>query len=464
MRDIALTLVIVGMLPFVPLSPYLGVLIFNWLSLMQPHRLAYGFAVEAPFAMVVGVLTLLGWMASRETKRFPMGVLGTLILVWAFWITITTATAVSPEIALVKWANTIKTLLIACLVMMLANNRERILAMVWVIAVSVGFYGVKGGIWWILHAGAWPVLGPEATQMADGNQLALALCMTLPLIFYLYHLVHSRFLRLGVLGVGFLNVVAIFGTYSRGGLLALCAAGAFLLWKSRHRLVFALVAAILFVTAAPLVPQKWIDRMTTIQTYDEDASAGLRFQWWKMSERIARDMPITGGGFSVFMVPEVYPKYNREADKPRDVHSIYFEVLGEHGYPGLLIFIALLGTAFLTASKTIFVARKHPELRWATDLARMFQVALIGYATAGAFLTLATSHEYWQIVALIGALDAYVRQAVRAKKAGQPIETEPLEGGGRWAWLKPPPSSKTRWRRPAPHPKPATAPARLATR
>jgi probable O-glycosylation ligase (exosortase A-associated) len=455
MRDIALTLMIVGTLPFVAVSPYLGVLVFNWLSLMQPHRLAYGFAVEAPFAMVVGVLTLLGWMASRETKRYPMSPLGVLIIVWAFWIMITTATAVSPEIALVKCANTLKTLLIACLVMMLANNRERIIAMVWVIAVSVGFYGFKGGIWWIRHAGAWPVLGPEATQMADGNQLALALCMTLPLIFYLYHVVKHRILRLGVLGVGFLNVVAIFGTYSRGGLLALCAAGAFLLWKSRHRFVFAIVGAIILVTAAPLVPQKWIDRMTTIQSYDEDASAGLRFQWWKMSERIARDMPVTGGGFSVFMVPSVYPKYNPEADHPRDVHSIYFEVLGEHGYPGLLIFIALLGTAFLTASKTIFVARKHPELRWAADLARMLQVSLIGYATAGAFLTLATSHEYYQIVALIGALEVYVRQAVKAKKAGQPIEPETA---GRWDWLRPPSSAKTRWRRPTPA-RPATQPA-----
>ena len=466
MRDVVLTLMILSTFPFIPMSPYVGVLVFNWLSLMQPHRLAYGFAVEAPFAMIVAVLTLFGWMITRENKRYQLTPLGMLVVIFALWITITTATAVSPEIALVKWANTIKTLMIACLVMMLANNRERILAMVWVIAVSVGFYGVKGGIWWILHAGAWPVLGPEATQMADGNQLALALCMTLPLVFYLYHLVKSRFLRLGVLGVGFLNLVAIFGTYSRGGLVALCAVGVFLLWKSRHRFMFALVGAIIFISAAPFVPQKWIDRMTTIQTYDEDASAGLRFQWWKMAERIARDKPIAGGGFSVFMVPEVYPKYNPEADHPRDVHSIYFEVLGEHGYVGLLLFIAPLGTAFLTASKTIFTARRHPELRWAADLARMFQVALIGYATAGAFLTLATSHEYWQIVGLIGALEAYVRQAVKAKKAGQPIEPE---WAGRWDWLRPPPTNKGRWRRLAPRPpqaRPAPQPnaARVATR
>jgi hypothetical protein len=147
-------------------------------------------------------------------------------------------------------------------------------------------------------------------------------------------------------------------------------------------------------------------------------------------------MPVTGGGFSVFFAPEVYPRYNPEADHPRDVHSIYFEVLGEHGYVGLAVFVALLGAAFLTASKTIFMARRHAELRWAADLARMLQVSLIGYAIAGAFLTLATSHEYYQVLGLIGALEVYVRHAVKAKKAGQPIEPE--TPGGRWDWLKPP--------------------------
>jgi putative inorganic carbon (HCO3(-)) transporter len=460
MRDVALTLMVISTLPFVTIWPYVGVLAFNWLSLMSPNRLAYGFAVEAPFAMIVGVVTLLAWLISRENKRFPLTALSVLILLWALWITVTTATAINPELALVKWANTTKTLLIACMVLMLANNRERIIAMVWVCAVSVGFYGGKGGVWWILHKGEWPVVGPDATQMADGNQLALALCMTLPLIFYLYQVSTHRFVRLGCLGVGFLTLIAVFGTYSRGGLIALAAVGAFLLWKSRHRFVFALVGAIIFFTAAPFVPVKWVERMTTIQTYDEDSSAGLRFQWWKMAQRIARDRPVTGGGFSVFLDPQVYPRYHPEADHPRDVHSIYFEVLGEHGYVGLAIFVALLGVGFLTASKTIFQARRHPELRWAVDLARMLQVSLVGYASAGAFLTLATSHEYYQVLALIGALEAYVRQTVRNAKKGEAIPApQPLIGS--WDWLMPPPSLRRPFRRPAPPPpRPARAGAR----
>ncbi len=456
MRDVMLTLLIVGSLPFVTLSPYLGVMLFNWLSLMSPNRLAYGFAVDAPFAMVVAVVTLFAWLISREPKRYALTALGVLLLLWGLWITITTATAISPELALVKWANTMKTLLIAALVMILSTNRARITAMVWVCALSVGFYGIKGGLWWILHGGAWPVVGPESTQMADGNQLALALCMILPLIFYLYHVVEHRLLRWGILGAGFLNLIAIFGTYSRGGLIALGVVGSFLLWKSRHRVMFALVGAVIFFTAAPLVPQKWIDRMTTIESYDEDNSANLRFQWWQMARRIARDLPITGGGFSVFMNPDVYARYNPEADHPRDVHSIYFEVIGEHGYVGLVIFMALLGAAFLTASKTIFMARRHKELRWAADLARMLQVSLAGYATAGAFLTLATSHEYYQVVGLIGALEVYVRQAVKAKKAGLPIEPEQP---GRWDWLKPPQSPRRlKAGRPKPQPRPVLAP------
>lgn len=454
MRDIVLSLIILSALPFITISPFLGVLVFNWLSLMSPHRLTFGFASEAPWAMMVGVLTIGAWAVSRESKRFPTSLVSVLVLVWMMWITITTASAIAPGLSLFKWSDTMKTLLVTCLVMMMTDSRERITAMVWVIAASIGFYGFKGGIWWILHAGQGTVGGPEYTQMADNNQLALALDMALPLIFYLYHILRHRLLRLGALGTGFLNLIAIIGTYSRGGMIALVAVGSFLVWKSRHRFMFVLAGTLLFLVAAPLIPTQWVARMTTVQTYDEDGSANLRFEWWGMARRIAADRPITGGGFSVFLNPSVYPRYFPDADHPRDVHSIYFEVLGEHGYVGLMIFVALLGGSFLTASKTIFMTRRRPELRWAADLARMLQVSLIGYAIAGAFLTMATSPEYYCVVAVTVALERYVRKAVQAAKSGRPIAAEELTG--RWDFLRPPVTV----RRPASVRPPPLAPAR----
>ncbi len=101
--------------------------------------------------------------------------------------------------------------------MCLLQERQRLQLMVWVIAVSLGFYGARGGIFTILTGGNYRVWGPPDTFIADNNQLALAMIMTLPLMWYLYLTTVQRWLRLGVLGVAGLTMISVLGTHSRGG-------------------------------------------------------------------------------------------------------------------------------------------------------------------------------------------------------------------------------------------------------
>jgi hypothetical protein len=68
--------------------------------------------------------------------------------------------------------------------MCLIHGKERIQLLVWVTAVSIGFYGIRGGIFTILTGGNYRVYGPEETFIADNNQLGLALTMILPLLYY----------------------------------------------------------------------------------------------------------------------------------------------------------------------------------------------------------------------------------------------------------------------------------------
>ena len=49
MRDLFVTLIVLGALPFAFLRPSIGVLTFSWLSYMNPHRLTWGFAYDFPF-------------------------------------------------------------------------------------------------------------------------------------------------------------------------------------------------------------------------------------------------------------------------------------------------------------------------------------------------------------------------------------------------------------------------------
>ena len=48
MRDLLIVVVVVGLLPFAVAHTWIGVMLWTWLSLMNPHKLAFGFAYDAP--------------------------------------------------------------------------------------------------------------------------------------------------------------------------------------------------------------------------------------------------------------------------------------------------------------------------------------------------------------------------------------------------------------------------------
>ena len=411
-RDILLTLFLLGSLPVILISPFYGMLIYSWISLFSPHRLVYSFAHDFPFALLSAVATLVAWFVSREPKKPVMNAVAWLIILLGLWTSVTLVTALYPEAGWEKWNVAEKGLLMTLVLAALTNTERRLEIMTWVSAFSIALYGIKGGLFAIRTGGQFSIAGPDLTQLADNNQLALALCMMLPLLLHLFRFAKRSWVRLAVLGTILLNVLAVVTSYSRGGLITLAIGGMALLWRSRYRLFIAGFVALAALVAVPFIPQQLQTRYSSIEDYQQDNSANLRFDWWKMSMRIAADRPIVGGGFNVFNDPRVYPRYHPDADHPRDVHSIYFEMLGEHGFVGLGIFLALLLASFLTCGAMARRAARHPGLERPADLARMLQVSIVCYAVGGALLTLATFIVFYQVLGLIIATDGYIRKTI----------------------------------------------------
>jgi probable O-glycosylation ligase (exosortase A-associated) len=292
-----------------------------------------------------------------------------------------------------------KILLMVFVTMMLMQSKERINQLVWVIAMSLAFYGVKGGIFTIVHGGAYHVRGPEGSFIGGDNEMGLALIMTIPLLRYLQVTTRSVWLRAFLAIAMLLCAVATVGSQSRGALLGLCAMGAFLWLKSRNKIFTALLGAVAVALVLFVMPQQWYDRMSTIQTYENDPSAMGRINAWKMAINMAKDRPL-GGGFDSFK-EYTFALYAPHPEDVHDSHSIYFEVLGEHGFVGLGLFLMLGLLTWRSASWVIARARRDREKRWAADLAAMVQVSLLGYATAGAFLGLAYFDYYYTLIALV---------------------------------------------------------------
>jgi probable O-glycosylation ligase (exosortase A-associated) len=411
MRSILVTLLIFGALPLIVVKPHVGVLVWSWIGYMNPHRLTWGFAYDFSFSMVVGLVTITAWLFSREPKTLPRHPLVLLLAAFAAWVSFTTLFAAYPDHAQWKWDRTIKILLFNGFVTLgLITTRQRLDALIWVIVLSLGFFALKGAVFTILTGGIYRLQGPAGSFIADNNQFAMALLMTVPLVRYLQLGARSRWLRLGLLALLVSFLVAVLGTYSRGAMIGLAVTAVALLVKSRHRMRLAFVAGLALAAAVQFMPAHWHDRIESILAYEEDASAQGRFASWRYALEVARAHPVVGGGFEIFRGNQVATEAGY-----RSAHSIYFEALGEHGWVGLGLFLALGVGAYLTARSVIRRAGDDPGLSWAKDLAAMLQVSIAAYAIAGLFLNLATFDLYYHLIAIVVIASALVRQ--RAESA-----------------------------------------------
>jgi probable O-glycosylation ligase (exosortase A-associated) len=356
----------------------------------------------------VAVATLVALLFSSERKVIPITPLTVLWLLFIAWMTLTTPFGLYPDAAWSQWNTVMKIQLMTFVTILVMCSRERVRLLVWTIVLSLGYYGVRGGISTILSGGEYHVWGPPETFVAGNNEIALALLMTLPLMQYLRVTSSNRWIRLGILAAMGLSAFSVVGSQSRGALVGGFAM-ALLLWiKSRKKVVTGAVLLILLPALFAFMPEQWHQRMRTIENYEADSSAMSRIETWRMALRLANDKPL-GGGFETW-TQAAFDRYSPDYREPHDAHSIYFKVLGEHGWFGLILFCGIGILAWKTGSAIIRQTARVEELRWLSELAKMIQVSLVAYATGGAFLSLSYFDLYWHLVALLVLGNVLLRQ------------------------------------------------------
>jgi probable O-glycosylation ligase (exosortase A-associated) len=412
MRDIALAGFFFSLLPFVLTRPHWGILIWTWLSLMNPQFLTYSFARSIPYAQIVGVATLVAFAISSEKKSLPLGGVVVTFLLFTAWMTLTTVFSLYPDLAWPYWQLVIKIQLMTLLTIIVMQTKERIVALVWVSVLSLAFYGVKGGLWTIARGGNVMVQGPGGF-VSENNSLAVAFAMTLPLLYWLYLQSGKRWQRYGLVGAFLLTAIATLGTFSRGGLLALGGMGMWLWFRSRQRLAIVLVIAVLVPVAFSLMPDAWFTRMGTIRTYEQDTSAMARINAWVFAWNLASDR-LLGGGYVTFQ-PDAFEQWGPDATQFgleentwHDAHSIWFKVLGEHGFIGLALYMLFWYLTWRVANGIRAAAADRPELTWARDLAAMVQVSLIAFWVGGSFL----GFPYWDYPLVLVAVLVTTRAVI----------------------------------------------------
>lgn len=410
MRDLLLTAIVLGAIPFALRNPFYGLLLWVWLGIMNPHRLAYGFAYDQSWSLLAAAVFFFGILLNvKKLYPFPKNAVTATMILFILWIGVSPFFSFHPEYEFSLWSRAFKIQMMVLIGFLVVRERHHLNLLTTFLALSIGFYGIKGGIFTIASGGSFRVWGPEGSFIEDNNSLALAVIMVIPLFRYIQLEYDNKWIKRGCIAAMLLCVASALGSQSRGALLAIIGMVFFLWAKSPGKAKLGLLLLLATPALILMMPESWFERMGTISNYQEDASATGRINAWWTAWNVAVDRFPIGAGFFMYE-PDVFSRYAPNPLAIHAAHSIYFQVLGEHGFIGLALFFTIFTLAWRRGSRVIKSAKSDLTLAWAGNLAGMCQVALVGYAAGGAFLSLTYFDLPYYIVLILVVLEVHVKK------------------------------------------------------
>ncbi len=423
MRDI-LVVGIVLLAALVALRrPWIGVMLWTWLSIMNPHRYTYGFAYDAPLAAIAAASTLVGLLLTTDRRNPFKGPPVALFVLFTVWITVSWGLGISPSGDHPQWDKVMKINLMIFVALVLLYTKKHVMALVWVAAGSLAVLGAKGGLFTVLNGGNYRVWGPEGSYIEDNNEFALALVITIPLLRFLQMQMTKVSARHTMTVVMLLLAASVLGSHSRGGLLAISAMVFFLWWHGKSRGMGGILIAVAAFAMISFMPDEWSGRMATINDYEEDGSAQGRLHAWHVAWEVAKHY-FFGAGMS-YQHQFLFDLYGETSKNVIAAHSIYFQVLGNHGFVGLFIYLAMWIATYRQASWLRSNAAAIPQARWAADLGAMVQVGLVGFLVGGAFLSLAYFDLPYNMLIMVVVTKNWVQTRAWERESDTPLFARP---------------------------------------
>ena len=404
MRDALVVLFIFAALLVALRYPFVGVLTWAWFTLMTPHQLAYG-TFGIPLNLVIAAVTIGSLVIHGQFKRGGFDAITIFLFVFSGWLFVSQTFSLDAENSAEYFDRFIKTILFVIVCAQVATDKLRLHALLWIVVLSLGYFGAKGALFTLATLGEYRVQGIPNTVLEDNNHMGIALATLLPLILYLRGEVTKPWIRHGLIALFVMTIVSIIGTHSRGAFISLIMFGGYFWLKSSHK--FSILAALMLVTlpAIAFMPAKWTERMATIGEATQDASFMGRIDAWVINYKLAEENPITGGGLRNSYEKEIAQQVAPlRAESAKAAHSIYFEILGGTGFVGLALYLGILGSAFLSARMIYLRRKKAGADDWILRFGYFSQISLAVFCVGGASVSLEMWDGYWLVIAMIAAL------------------------------------------------------------
>lgn len=417
--------------------PFLWVLLYVYIDILAPQRIGYTIITTLPLSLIAFAAAFGGWLAlDRKTgARFTLRQgLMLALLIYCWW---TTGNADFAEDALTKWDWVWKALLFAIFLPLTLTSRARIEGLALVLLLSVATIVIGTGLKTVLGGGGYQNLKffvNDNSGIYESSTLATVAIGLVPLLWWFVR--HGTIYRphwtvtAFAIALTFACFLVPVGTEARTGLLCIAALGVLMLRHTKRRVLFIAGAGVLGLTALPFLPQTYYDRMATIAQPDGDESASTRVAVWQWTLDYVADKPF-GGGFDAYRgnrFTYTLPvrtvdgnttsiEYKEVEDKGRAYHSSIFEMLGEQGWPGLIMWLLLhgLGLWQMERLQRRWRTAEDEAERWIAPLAGALQMGAVIYLVGALFQGIAYQPVMLMLVGLQIGLHSYCKRIDSAR-------------------------------------------------
>jgi probable O-glycosylation ligase (exosortase A-associated) len=430
MRDVLILLIFPMILYFCFKKPFIGISMWLWVALFYPKGWVYGFASGIRYNLIIVAATIISYLIMKEKQKNQWDGLSWAVLIFLIWTFITSLFTISiPEVVWTEWVEFFKICLLYFFTVAILRTETHINTMIWAVVLSLGFYSVVEGLKYIMSGGGHVLAGMGGHVMGDRNDLAVGIIVMIPLVVYLLSVTHIKVLKLGLMLVLLMAVVCVLGSGSRGGFIGITIVATYFWFHSKHKLIYVIVVPIIAIVGLEYMPESWHERMSTIDNADEDLSFLGRIMAWKQAILMSMDN-ITGGGFKAGQMNAIWfqydPQYNLNwlfdtsdvyFDSAKAAHSIYFQVLGDHGFIGLFLFLLIIYLAFSQARKVSKMLKANPINPSLVKLSSMIRVSLVAYVISGAAVSLAYFDLLFALFAISHVMSNIIKREINANKA-----------------------------------------------
>jgi putative inorganic carbon (hco3(-)) transporter len=415
MSGLVITAWLFGMMVLALYQPVVGPILYYLVTWMHPEQQMYG-GLSLRWTMLIALTSLLGYLFIGKERQFPKNALVPFLIIFAVWY-LSSALLNGVNDTEFTFATDFAKIILMCLVAAsIINTRLRIHILIWIVVIAIGSVSLRTGLFTIVGGGGRVVIGP--TFLGHTNEYARYVMYTWPLMLFLSRHSAHKFVRIGFAVLAVISVFALIGTNSRGAFVAFAAMGAVFWLYSSRKAVSILVISVLTIGAYFAVPQARLDsflnRAASIDDAETDGSFVGRTVAWEFGWNYVQNNPVFGGG------PGVYERVHGRAS-----HNSYFEVLGETGFPGLIMWGAIAVLAFATIYRVRKLTRGIPELAWAHDLAFFIMVSLVGYFVGGITKNHGLNEYYYMLLGLLMGLEIAVLKHLTSladkEAAGSPL-------------------------------------------